>query len=211
MNKKLIEIGNKLPDGTFFFISENSVEDESTTSESTANCVYDIESGKLSCEGNVITISGSYEYDTVNMVASSNSTQIRVNYSGNSLYSSSAYTKLFENKISTVATVEKAKKTSDNKLSMDVKVTPSQSGPGGEYPSGTITFKSGTVTCLLNIDDYSNPTFKEPCTGKATYDNGVFHITDMLALDGKPGETVHIQYSGDDLFMKSSASASIVK
>lgn len=211
VNKKLIEIGNKLPDGTFFFIPENSVEDESTTSESTANCVYDIESGKLSCEGNVNTISGSYEYDTVNMVASSNSTQIRVNYSGNSLYSSSAYTKLFENKISTVTTVEKAKKTSDNKLSMDVKVTPSQSGPGGEYPSGTITFKSGTVTCLLNIDDYSNPTFKEPCTGKATYDNGVFHITDMLALDGKPGETVHIQYSGDDLFMKSSASASIVK
>ena len=195
------------PTGTITFTPMSNAEDSNASNASTANCVYDIAAESLSCEGTVVNTD--YSFAVSQMLVSNNADRVRVNYSGDSFYSASSFTKNFATILTTIEIGNDPMPTKypDGKISLNVEIKPDPSGtvPEGKAITGKITLNSGAATaCVYNIDQN---TF-ENCSGDPVVRaaDGKFEFSG-LAFTGTTGNNITAEYSGDSYFRASTSQA----
>ncbi len=189
------------PTGTFTFVP-SIVKTDKETKEST-KCELNLDTGVLICTGKKIepkeyTKDGVdyYRYDITDMIIDDGANRIRVEYSGDFVFKpSSSSTEQFLNIPTTFGIID-PKKSSDNKISMTVEITPDAQAPKESKINGTVKFTSGSKF--------------EGCSGDAKYTSGetdkkaTIVITNMV-MSADPGTDIKGEYSGNSLFTGSSS------
>ena len=208
--------GGPLPTGTLKYVI------------GTGSCTLEIETKKLSCENNGVTISDDrHNYTVIDMLLDQNGIdRISVEYSGDSLYNPSSSTKVPFATIKTELEINEAEKTAGGDINTTITLSWIDTPPDGITPGKTIklTLGSGTpsgqiktidssdtdasgVSCTLLITD-DKPEFTD-CEGEASIvkkedKKWVFEIKN-LDMGSSKGDTLKAEYSGDGTFLPSTS------
>ena len=166
-----------------------------------ASCTYSLDTEKLiDCEGTVTPAQPQGEKSRIYTVTGleigdGKGTTIKAEYSGDGLFLASASDTLDFNKVDTMLKITDGTKSRENVIGLTTKITWDNQSTSDPNPKGTITYTSGSASCVLNLDTMNF----ERCSGEASIVNGVITITNMK-MNGTPEDNIYAVYSGDNRY-----------
>ena len=166
-----------------------------------SNCVYDLSSGKMDCEGNVTYVTDHYEIRRM-LMNYEKADRVKAQYSGDGFFEPSSSTTVLFDMSDTATRITDAAKSSEGNVDLTVSVTATKDYPEAprRSPKGTIRITSGSKTCTLDIS-MDTPRITD-CEGTVVMSGESYRITG-LAMGETSGNNIKADYSGDSYFRSS--------
>ena len=187
------EAGESSPTGTITFTSGNAV------------CSFDIKKLTFTdCDGDAEVDEDGGFIITDMLMKGTPGDSISAKYEGDALFKGSVSPSVTFRSVPTDIVLSNAKKNSEGLIDMTAKLGWADETLAGVKPQGSISFKSGSTVCKLDIS--LDPPKLIDCKGQVTTTATDNEMTfEIKNLDAGGGSEIKADYSGDDYFLASSS------